>query len=362
MKWIHGPFVDLAFIAFQWLPLYAVYLTTVSSSAACDVQTRYVCPEPMLVVIALTVFLTRLHRHYSLAFVYGDGAELRRHRLVYTWAPVLLFVAVFPAALYQLLPGGTPRDVMFGLLVLVSSVSGTWNVYHVIMQKYGFLRIYSARLGYGDAALEKKLFLSWLAVVIVGSARAYTDDAIWYLSARGFGFVQSFVSLIRVASIGMLVPTVAYSAFATFRWITQERANFSRASVPKLVFAASVFLVLATFAHSLLLGMVLLGFSHAFEYAVFVNLYAKTKYEGQTGAVSPMAGWTRYASVSNVVLALIVYGLYEALDILSWPPWELVTAYALYSSMLHFLYDGLLWKMRDAAIRGHVLRIGQSGV
>ncbi|MBI3557793.1 MAG: hypothetical protein HY074_16150 [Deltaproteobacteria bacterium] len=360
LKWIHSPLVDLGVIAFGWLPVYVLFLVAWSAwkfDNSCDVLTLWACPDGIQSLIVFAGFITSVHRHYALPFIYGDRAEFDRHAAVYTWVPILLACVVFPACLYRLLPPGSRRSILYGIYTFVASVSGVWNIYHILMQKFGFLRIYAAKLGYGEVKLDRKLFFTWLALVIVLSARGYTETFFQYLSDSGFGWSVVLLPATRVAAKILLAPTALVAAYCTWQWGKIEWRNYTPAALPKLIFATSVALICLTFMQSLLLGFIVFGFSHAFEYCVFANLYACRKYRGVNSG-PPMCFWSRGPLflgpvLANAILVAAVFYLYKVLR--SNPLWGLLPAYALTSSLLHFYYDGLIWKMSNQKTREIVL-------
>ena len=361
LKWLHSPFVDLALIGYSWLPLYLVYaaLTLAYPGFACDVHTQRSCPTIMAALITLTLFINRLHRHYSLGFAYGDREEFNRHRTLYTWAPVITFVLVIPCALYRTIQPGILRSVLFAIYAFMIALSGVWQVYHTVMQKFGFLRIYSAKVHHGDSRIEKHLFFSWLALVVIGSSYYYAGQAreLIIKGPREILFLFNYARFLRPLSLVLLAPSVIYASVVTKSWIRTEYRSFSPASVPKLLFALSVALIMASFFHSLLIGVLLLGFSHAFEYLVFVNIFATRKYEPAPRKSPFFDLWTGHLVLCNVALAGLVYALTVFFS-LNWVrPWGVLVAYAVFTSTLHFIYDGFLWKVSKPDVRAVLLEL-----
>lgn len=353
-RWIHGPIVDLALLAFGWLPIYALFLRyrgMYGHLFSCDEMQPFMCPPPVLDLFWATTLITRIHRHYSLPLAYGDARTFAKNAALYRWAPLVIAAVVFPACAYRLLPKGPLASALYGVYVAVSMLGGVWNVYHVVMQKYGFLRIYAAKLGHGDAKLDKLLLLSWILLVAAISANVFHEAYFDSFARRGFGWSARLHPFVGPLAGALLVPTIAFAGYVTYRWLAIERRHLSVASIPRLAFAASVGMLLAVFAQSPLLGFLSFAFSHALEYSVFVNLYARRKYGGEPARA--LRFWARWSLTSNIALVGAMLLLYRALG------WQsalgLVASYGLFSSLLHFLYDGLLWKMSDREVRELVL-------
>ena len=104
----------------------------------------------------LLSFFTFGHHLPGFLRAYGDRDLFARHRLRFLVAPPVVFLA----ALWF-----TWRD-LHGLLFVVF----TWDIWHVLMQQYGFLRIYDAKEGRVDklgAWADRAVALSWYFTFIV---------------------------------------------------------------------------------------------------------------------------------------------------------------------------------------------------
>jgi hypothetical protein len=289
----------------------------------------------LLAMFTLTNYVIRIHRHYTFGLVYGSREEFDKHRAVYTWLPVVLLALIAPFALYEKLHVG---------LLALAAPGAVWNLYHIITQKFGVMRAYAVKLGYGDSTLERRMLLSWVALV-TAAAVARHHKIIPYELSRWHGPDMSWIPSLAWSE-WLPLPAGAAAAYYTGRWLAQEARHFAVANVPKLVFTASVALLLATFQKSLVVGYMVFGFSHALEYIAFVNIY---------GAHKPgLAAWIRTPVLMNPAFICGVVLLYLLLGA---GPFGLVLGYTTYNSYLHFLYDGYLWKMRDPKVRNIVARM-----
>ncbi len=337
--------VDLFCLGFSWLPVlfFAIWVSVYEDSPVCDIVGFSQCSSLMLALFALTNYAIRVHRHYTFGLVYGDSAEFAKRRRFYVWFPVLLFLALLPFAMSGYLAAPWSRRLYLALVV-ISVPGGIWNVFHIIMQKYGVLRAYAVKLRYGNAKLERSMLLAW--ALFLSAALVVKYDRILIMQVRlwkrvDIGFIGPFLPLVHYLVLPAFVPALYYTAV----WLRQEHAHYSRASLPKLIYTASIALMLATFGYSLVIGYMIFGFSHSIEYIAFVNIYARRR--------STTAGWVRNFWVMNSIWIAGVVGLYAVLKYV--PAYReesiaLVLGYTTFNSYVHFLYDGFIWKMRDPKV------------
>ena len=352
-SWIHGPLVDLVMFDFAWiLPcLWYFWLGHTHDRVVCDYTNLWRCSSLTQELAYSMLIVSYLHRNYTFALIYGDRGEFSRHRKLYTWAPLVLFSLLLPFGFYQFFPAPYRE---FGRIALyaITIPNGVWNVFHVFMQKYGFLRAYGLKLGYGNAKLEKTLILSWLFCGIFLLLAKY-DDSIFYqrMAVRNFYLFARYLPLLRYVRM-LAYPAFAWLVIINGAWIAQELRHFTRASIPKLLYAATTFLVFFSFGYSILLGFIALVTSHSLEYIGFVNIYGRRK--------PGLPRWIRNPFIFNPVLIFGVLAFYQGLKILVGIR-GIYIAYMNCESYLHFLFDGYLWKLRDPATREVVLKMDQPG-
>ncbi|MBI3555824.1 MAG: hypothetical protein HY074_06150 [Deltaproteobacteria bacterium] len=354
LAWIHSPALDTVLLAFNWLPVVAfcAWVAARDQQPVCDLVGFDSCSPLLLVLFTVTNFVIRIHRHYTYGLVYADSVEFAKRRATYVWFPVLLFLAMLPFAFAGYFPHPWSHN-LYVMLVVISVPGGVWNVFHIIMQKYGVLRAYAVRLGYGDARLECNMLLAWSLFLSAALIAKYGDVLIHEVAAWkriDISFLAPLLPLTRY----LFVPTLLPAAYYSWRWLGQERSNFSAASIPKLIYAASIALLLSTFAYSIVIGYIAFGFSHAIEYIAFVNIY---------GARRPtLAAWMKNRWIMNPVWIVGVVAFYLLLKRLPAHRSEsiaLVLGYTTYNSYVHFLYDGYIWKMRETSVRETVLRMNR---
>ncbi|MBI3557169.1 MAG: hypothetical protein HY074_12970 [Deltaproteobacteria bacterium] len=350
LAWIHSPLVDLMYFDFAWVwpCLMYFWLGHYVDRLTCDYVNISQCSAWTRELTVSMLLLLSIHRNYTFVFVYCDRSEFARNRPLYTWAPVVFFALLFPFAFYEKIPAPYGEYSRIALLA-ITMPNGLWNVFHVFLQKYGFLRAYGVRLCYGSARLEKTLILSWLVCGFLMLVSKY-DDSVFYMrmASRNAFYLARYMPLIH-ALRSLFYPALVWVVTVTACWIVQEYRNFSRASVPKLIYAAATALVCACFAYSIILGFIALAASHAFEYIAFVNIYGRRK--------PGVPAWIRNPLILNPVVIGAVLCIYLVLKPLIGIR-GVFMAYVNCESYLHFLFDGKLWRLRDDAVKETVMKMG----
>ncbi len=128
----------------------------------------------------------------------------------------------------------------------------------------------------------------------------------------------------------------------TLIYAYSEYKNRDKISIAKNLYVVSVLLLYSTFFYSLIAGYIVFGFSHAIEYIAFVNIFVKSKYKKKTSdsvlAKASKKLWLYSSLFALVVVVLSLTGLKYNQNAL--------LIYIVGSSFLHFIYDGMIWKVR----------------
>src|SRR4051794_37148540 len=156
--WLYDARPD-ALLSWCWVPFFVAGISVGARDAALG----------QLLTAVLLVSL--LHQPLTLLLVYGDRAQFRMRRRLFTWAP--------PIAVVVLAVG-----VGLNLWLLVP-IAAVWNAVHTLQQRYGLLRIHARKSGYGNARLDRAvIFLPFTAVVAVAAALPAPSHQIERLSAQ----------------------------------------------------------------------------------------------------------------------------------------------------------------------------------
>lgn len=324
--WIANPFVDVPLLACGWL---LVYLPLLWIEARFGAHRDMALYRRELGWVVLAVLLVNyVHRHYTFLLVYGDRAEFEKHKTAYLLWP-LAALAV------------TAASLGFGFFALLAGLSVAWTMYHTIAQKFGLLRVYAAKAGYGRRWVDLGFVWSWLALVVF----------VVYLRERSgvlpqFAFGRQVLALLEphlaLVEVGRYLALAAVILFTTL-FLVDELRNRHRLSLGRVIFALSTVGLYALFFRSLVAAYIAFGFSHALEYVVFVNAFTRAKYERLPSNRSLVArAVRRYWVVVPTVTAMLALFSYLGLR---WDE-KWFGVYIVGSSFLHFVYDGLIWKVR----------------
>lgn len=269
---------------------------------------------------------------------YGDRALFRRYRSRFLFGP-----AVFLAA-----------GLGFGLGGLngVSLVVLVWGIWHGALQVYGFLRIYDARAGDRSrlaARMDLLMCLGWFGFGVLHSPGRLGEllelwyalgapllDPAWFFGFRTawdfalYALTAAFLyrSLRRLAAGSGPHPVKLLAAFLSFGfwwWCSVQ--------VPYAV-----------------LGVALFEVFHDVQYLSIVWAFNRRR------AAAPDAGaFTRVlfgggrAMIFVYVGLVLGYGLFRFLPEagISESAQRLVLSLVAASTMLHFYFDGFIWKIRE---------------
>lgn len=310
--WIRNPLTDLTFFSFGWIP---VFLSLI------------VFKEHIGFIILFVLMFTSVHRHYTFALVYGEKEEFEKRKALYVLLPIMAVLVTFVSLYLDSFP------ILVALSVL-------WVLYHSVSQKYGITRIYSRKAGYGEAWIEKGVIFSWFVYLFFALMEKEKGTLHQYpVGEVILSLVGDYLGYLTLISYFLL----AVAVFFTLLFAYQEFKNRHQLSTAKVLYVFSTLLLYFIFFHSLVVGFIVFGFSHALEYIAFVNIFVKSKYKKKPDSSSPLAmaskkQWLYSAlfSVGILVLSLLGMKLNENAFLI----------YIVGSSFLHFIYDGLIWKVR----------------
>jgi hypothetical protein len=216
------------------------------------------------------------------------------------------------------------------------------------MQKYGLLRIYSTRLGYGNAKVEKYLVIFWMLTIAAWLARRYGPTALDGLSHH---FALNFLVLTTVVDIigrWIYYPILATAVVITLVWLRDEVRHYHPRNIPKLLYVGSMGCILLTGYYSAVIGFCIIAINHSIEYVTLVSLYGKHR--------TPLQSWIRNPVTVNLIC---LPGALVLLLSLSLGSPQFYLAYTLFNTYLHQTYDRLIWKVREPQVREALLAIGR---
>jgi hypothetical protein len=353
-RWHVSPLVDS--LAYHWSWLLALIPMAMMGTER----------EDYLALFVLVLAMNFAHRHLTLPIVYLDRETLRTHPLRFTLVPVAM-VVVF--AIEPLL-----RNSDYHLaFVSIATFSGAWGLWHTIQQKYGILRLYVAKseLPAGDRPppwVDRLLVHGWFPVWIVylgTSHRALVEDA--------FSRAEPFITPLMGGLVGIrswalplagAIPVFAVAAFLWYEWRNERLRNPARLFMGVGTAALSASFLFLDPAKVFLSYT----FSHALEYFVFVWAYERKRFANPSAAPSLLKRalrhpaffyWGFFFAIGIFYVVFRYWGVYlfpadEKLDVAGISGTRWIYYWGISQSMVHFYYDGFLWKMRSPATRANI--------
>jgi Tfp pilus assembly protein PilF len=304
------------------------------------VQARWSAQDIYLFVAA---FGAMGHHLPGMIRAYGDRALFERFRWRFIVAP--LFLLVTCVAFYSWDLKGIVLVVFF------------WGVWHGMMQTYGFCRIYDAKTG-SFAALTKRLDYAlcaiWFAAAVVLSSQRMTDT-LGAFYASGAPFIPPWTLQILQRSLILLAVAVTIFFIANFMWgwINGKRAN--PVKIALLITSISFWWYCNNGVANLLVGIALFEVFHDVQYLSLVWIYNRNRVEKD----SSIGGFMRFVFRRSGALVGLYLGLIFAYGSLAYFNSHLqietikrvLTGVVSASALLHFYYDGFIWKVRESSTR-----------
>jgi Tfp pilus assembly protein PilF len=281
---------------------------------------------------------------------YGDRALFQRFRYRFICAPIFLVMVCAAFSLWDLKG-----------IVLVAFV---WGVWHGMMQTYGFCRIYDAKVG-SFAQLTRRLDFAlcgiWFATAVLLSPQRMTDTLETYYSAGG-PFIPP--ALLRAGQHGLLALALLVSAvfLANFIWMWSSGKRPSPVKLVLLITSISFWWYCNKIVASVLVGIALFEVFHDVQYLSLVWIYNRKRVESDRS----IGGFMRFVFRRSGALVGVYVGLVLAYGGLSLSKSyvgieavkRILTGVVTASALLHFYYDGFIWKVREKSTR---LSLGITG-
>jgi len=303
-------------------------------------QSRWSAQDIYLFVAA---FGAMGHHLPGMIRAYGDRALFQRFKWRFILAPAFL-VLVCVMFFFWDLKG----------IVLVAFI---WGVWHGMMQTYGFCRIYDAKVG-SFAQLTRRLDFAlcgiWFATAVLLSPQRMTDTLETYYSA-GAPFIPP--ALLQTAQQGLLALALAVSGLflANFvrSWISGNRP--SPVKLVLLITSISFWWYCNNIVASVLVGVALFEVFHDVQYLSLVWIYNRKRVETD----SSIGGFMRFVFRRSGSLVGLYVGLIFAYGALGYfkssvgteSVKTILTGVVTASALLHFYYDGFIWKVREKSTR-----------
>src|SRR5881296_2514232 len=274
---------------------------------------------------------------------YGDRALFRRFRWRFIFAPIFLLSVCLAFYWWDLK----------GIILIVFF----WGVWHGMMQTYGFCRIYDAKRG-SFAALTRRLDFAtcatWFAAAVLLSPQRMADTLEIYYASGG-----PFIPLWLLHNAQQVILAIAITVTVLFLF------NFSRmwaeGKRPNPVKLALLATTIAFWWYcnngvtNVLAGIALFEVYHDVQYLSLVWIYNRNRVEKD----SKIGGFMRFVFRRSGSLIGLYVGLVFAYGSLAYFNAHLgietvkrvLTGVVTASTLLHFYYDGFIWKVRERSTR-----------
>jgi hypothetical protein len=334
-SWIFGAGPDLL-IALCWIPLWLVgHRLAAGHGSHNDSLLRS--------AVAATFLLSFLHQPMTLGLVYGDANQFRQRRRLFLWTPPVAVIVITVA-------------VVLHLWVIIP-VAALWNTVHTLQQRYGLARIYGRKAGYGSARLDRVVLYAWMAAAVLlvaanprtlGLVHRVSLDSVNAGGIRLLADARPWALLLLVPVGLVAVGVAAALAGQEYRQLGSSRAATGVPANPaKWLYQASSLLLIVSIAVDPAAGFIAYVGAHAIEYFVVVYKTTETRYGRQRDG-STLLGRAAYRPTGRIACFAGVVGLAVVLHARLAGDVYNVVLYTL--GVLHFLYDGFIWKLRKPAV------------
>jgi Tfp pilus assembly protein PilF/branched-subunit amino acid transport protein len=299
--------------------------------------------SPQDIYLFVAAFGAMGHHLPGMIRAYGDRALFERFKWRFILAPLFL-LAVCTAFFWWDLKG---------ILLVVFF----WGVWHGLMQTYGFCRIYDAKTGTFDALtrrLDFAMCVIWFATAVALSPYRLSDTLDTYYMCGGPFIPASIIhfsqQLILLAAISVSVLFILH--FGRM-WLVGHRPNPVKLAL--LVTSIAFWWYCNNLVANIIVGIALFEVFHDVQYLSLVWIYNRNRVEKD----SSIGGFMRFVFRRSGSLIGLYVGLVFAYGSVAYFNAHLgienikriLTGVVTASTLLHFYYDGFIWKVRERSTR-----------
>jgi hypothetical protein len=295
------------------------------------------------IYVFVSAFGAMGHHLPGMIRAYGDPALFERFRWRFIFAPI--FLAAVCVGFYW--------SDLKGLVLIVF----LWGVWHGMMQTYGFCRIYDAKMG-SFAALSRRLDLAtcaiWFAAAVLLSSPRMTDT-LDMLYASGVPPIPRWAIAGLQHGILTLAIAVAILCVVNFAWMWVKGKRANPVKLALLATSIGFWWYCNNGVTNILAGIALFEVFHDTQYLSLVWIYNRNRVEKDNS----IGGFMRFVFRRSGSLIGLYIGLVFAYGSLGYFSAHLevetvkrvLTGVVAASALLHFYYDGFIWKVREKATR-----------
>lgn len=276
---------------------------------------------------------------------YGDRALFERFRWRFIFAPLFLLGVCLAFTWWDLK----------GLVLVVFF----WGVWHGMMQTYGFCRIYDAKAGSFAGVTRRIDFATcaiWFASAVLISRQRMADTLDTYYASGGPFVPPAFLHHVQQIALGAaLAVTIVF--LGNFIWMCIAGKRPNPVKVALLLTSISFWWYCNNGVSNILAGIALFEVFHDVQYLSLVWIYNRNRVEKDKS----IGGFMRFVFRRSGSLVGLYVGLVFAygslayfketdIDVIK----RFLTGVVAASGLLHFYYDGFIWKVREKTTRQHL--------
>lgn len=299
--------------------------------------------SPQDIYLFVAAFGAMGHHLPGMLRAYGDRALFNRFRWRFIIAPIFLLVTCVAFYWWDLK----------GIILIVFF----WGVWHGMMQTYGFCRIYDAKTG-SFAAFNKRLDFAlcfiWFAAAVFLSSQRMTDTLGAFYNSGG-PFIPP--PALQAVQRGLLFLAIAVSILFVGNFVRMSRLakRPNPVKIALLITSISFWWYCNNGVTNLLVGIALFEVFHDVQYLSLVWIYNRNRVEKD----SSIGGFMRFVFRRSGSLVGLYIGLIFAYGSLAYfnnhvqveTIKRVLTGVVSASALLHFYYDGFIWKVRESSTR-----------
>lgn len=325
--WIMSPARDLAL--FVATPLLIVPLAWAVRTASSDAA----------FILLVAAFGQVGHTLPGLIRAYGDRQLFARYRARFIVAPILLGAACVYGFTHNI-----------DALVLASV---TWAIWHSLMQSYGFVRIYASKSSTQSVWLPRLDFgmcLLWFT-----GALLLNDQPLSLMLRRWYQCSGFLIPAVWIDAVRGLWQILLLGVTGSWLWLIFRRKPDAAGWVRIGVMTTSIGFYWFAYrgAGNILIGAALFEIFHDVQYLAIVWLFNRRRAERDESAGAFLTFLFRRsgALVGLYVGLVFAFGSLKFVEhgLSSGLTRDLLIAFLATAGLLHYYYDGFIWKIRETS-------------
>jgi hypothetical protein len=274
---------------------------------------------------------------------YGDHALFARFKTRFIVTPAVLLIVCIWSSIYN--------------IQAIQLVAMAWGIWHGMMQTYGFCRIYDSKASARAAArarVDLALCLAWFSGAVLLSPMRFRTLIELYYESGGPIIASTVVEAMRTAiAVAVALVTIVFLWRQWRDWRAGRGA--SPVKMALLVSSIAFWWYCNNGVQNILVGIALFEVFHDVQYLAIVWIYNRTRVERDNS----IGGFMRFVfrrsgALIGVYVGLVMaygaIGLTQSAVSAEWIRHGLIGVVTA-SALLHFYYDGFIWKVREAQTR-----------